>query len=265
MKTAVNFSAQAAALLRSGEVRFDLFKSHTEPKWLEMALMSHPAYVHLPLHADEPDLSAAPWAMFDEMVAQTQTRWINIHLSARRDRFREGSRQEVKDRWLESLGWLAARHGRQRVIAENTVHRPGDDQWVSWATDPAFITEVVEEAGVGLLLDSAHARVSAVAHGRDVFEDLRGYPLHRLVDWHLSGTAFHEGRWRDSMAMTEEDWQIADWLVSLMMVGKAKEPENATLEYGGLGPVFEWRSSPAELTLSLNRLEKTAKGLSSLT
>jgi len=53
--------------------------------------------------------------------------------------------------------------------------------------EPDFITEVIKDTGCGLLVDLAHARVSADMLGHDVHDYLLQLPLDRAVELHVSG------------------------------------------------------------------------------
>ena len=53
--------------------------------------------------------------------------------------------------------------------------------------EPDFIAEVIEDTGCEILLDLAHARVSADVLGYDVHDYLLRLPLTRVVELHLSG------------------------------------------------------------------------------
>lgn len=53
--------------------------------------------------------------------------------------------------------------------------------------EPEFITEVLNLTDCGLLLDLAHARVTASVLGMDVHAYLEALPLERVVELHLSG------------------------------------------------------------------------------
>jgi uncharacterized protein (UPF0276 family) len=54
--------------------------------------------------------------------------------------------------------------------------------------EPEFITTVLRETGCAMLLDLAHARVSADALGYEVHDYLARLPLERVVELHLSGS-----------------------------------------------------------------------------
>lgn len=53
--------------------------------------------------------------------------------------------------------------------------------------EPEFISVVIRETGSDMLLDLAHARVSAHVLGYDVYDYLSQLPLDRVVELHLSG------------------------------------------------------------------------------
>ncbi len=69
--------------------------------------------------------------------------------------------------------------------------------------EPDFVGEIVERAGVGLLLDVAnlHANVrNGIAGVASVDKYLDRLPLERIAYVHAAGGAAVEGRWRDTHA-----------------------------------------------------------------
>jgi uncharacterized protein (UPF0276 family) len=60
-------------------------------------------------------------------------------------------------------------------------------------TEWQFVSEVLERADVGLLLDVNNVYVSSVNHGFDPYEYLASLPHHRVAQLHLAGHARHEG------------------------------------------------------------------------
>jgi len=70
------------------------------------------------------------------------------------------------------------------VLLENTEPLPFDGYDFEVWTER--ITEVLERAGCGFLLDTGHARVSAAALRMDVYDDVRGLPLGRVMQIHIS-------------------------------------------------------------------------------
>jgi uncharacterized protein (UPF0276 family) len=117
--------------------------------------------------------------------------------------------------------------------------------------EASFVREVLERSGCGLLLDLAHARVSADVLGVEVREYLEQFPLDRTVELHLSGPRRLEELGADRRArvmanaagvadllrfteanlvdahepLQEEDYRLLEWVL-----GRCR-PRALTLEY----------------------------------
>lgn len=91
----------------------------------------------------------------------------------------------------------------------------------------------------------------------DVYDYIKKLPLDRLKELHITGIQ-QDGnqRLRDSMPMTEEDWDLAGWVLKNIQTGNWPEPWVASLEYGGIGPAFEWRTDSKVLASQVPRLEE---------
>src|SRR5699024_9908725 len=121
------------------------------------------------------------------------------------------------------------------------------------ATDPEVIHQVCEEAGVGLLLDLAHARIAACYRQENPNEYLNKLPLQHVKEFHVNAPGLDEeaGYFRDlHFEMQEEDYEL------LGNVLDQCKPDIVTLEYGGTGPKVEWRSDIGAIERQLNRLRE---------
>ena len=90
-------------------------------------------------------------------------------------------------RWREAVG--------VPLLLENIAYMltlPGD------LSEAQFLTEVVERADYGLLLDLHNLYTNAVNHGYDTIEFLESLPLHRVIQIHLSGGHDEDGYRVDS-------------------------------------------------------------------
>jgi hypothetical protein len=90
-------------------------------------------------------------------------------------------------RWREAIG--------VPLLLENItymVNLPGE------LGEAQFLTEVVEQADCGLLLDLHNAYTNAVNHGTDPFEFVGSLPLHRVAQIHLAGGHDEDGHRIDS-------------------------------------------------------------------
>jgi uncharacterized protein (UPF0276 family) len=92
--------------------------------------------------------------------------------------------------------------------------------------EPAFIAAVLEATGAGLLLDLAHARVSAARLGTPIEAYLAQLPLERVRQLHVSGPRLRDGALADAHEpLLEEDYAL------LQSVLRRTRPVALTLEY----------------------------------
>lgn len=109
---------------------------------------------------------------------------------------------------------------------------------------PGFIRRVLDKTQCALLVDTAHARVSAAALGCCAQRYLEDLPLGRVVEIHVSGPRRDSGgRWTDCHEpLQDEDYALLEWLLQQVT------PRVVTLEY--------WRDATQvrEQILRLNQL-----------
>ena len=114
------------------------------------------------------------------------------------------------------------------LMLENLDYCPGGAY--EHICEPAFIAAVLNETGAGLLLDLAHARVSASRLGLPIETYLGQLPLDRVRQLHISGPRARDGVLFDAHeALLEEDYALLEWVL--------------------------WRTKPLALTLEYNREE----------
>ncbi len=88
------------------------------------------------------------------------------------------------------------------------------------------ISQVLEKTGCGFLLDIGHARISAATLGVDVYDYLRGLPLKRVIQVHVSGPRLRAGRLVDAHEPLQEiDYALLDFVL------EQARPQVVTLEY----------------------------------
>jgi len=118
----------------------------------------------------------------------------------------------------------AARHAVARIreardrlempfAVENITHYLLPGGWRSPLDEAAFIADVVEESGAGLLLDVNNVHVNAQNYGFDPFAFLRGLPLHRVVEIHVAG---HEHDAEDGMLIDTHGADMVDPVLDLL-------------------------------------------------
>ncbi len=107
------------------------------------------------------------------------------------------------ERATRNIRWLRGEFGGY-VHAENLNYFPtGAYERVC---EPTFIRRVTEDAGIGLLLDVAHAIISARHLGyEDAFAYIRDLPLERVREMHLSHPGDMRGVFEDLHEPPGED------------------------------------------------------------
>lgn len=110
------------------------------------------------------------------------------------------------------------------VLVENLDYNPGGAY--ETVCDPHFINVVVEQTGVGLLLDLAHARISAHALQLPVEDYLSQLPLDSVCQLHVNRPLWNGSRlWDAHEDLLEPDYALLAWTLS------RTEPWAITIEY----------------------------------
>jgi len=202
------------------------------------------------------------WDTFDQEALNTalevtRTEYLSMHLecSVSQDHFQADLFLRnlcVDVSTLHDLTGLPTKLENASVSAP----RPGRLESPLVLADPSFIREALSATGSRFVFDVAHAQVSAWRLGREPAGYIREMPLDLVDEIHVSGVALSDGALRDRhVEMDEESYALAG-----MMLGLAR-PRMVTLEYGGLGPVFEGRSEKEALARQVERLNRTFAAL----
>jgi uncharacterized protein (UPF0276 family) len=122
------------------------------------------------------------------------------------------------------------------------------------AVEPAVFTQVLVETGASMLFDIAHATITANTLGWDVQDYIAALPLGRMRELHLAGVRLLDGDPEDHLEMTDTDWLLFERTLGAIVRGVAAAPWVASLEYGGLGERFAWRSESRVIADHLPRI-----------
>lgn len=259
MKFALNYSHPAAALLRAGDIELDLWKC---PDWVDLVdevLAAHPVYVHFPFQVGQGGFDPERLDAAAQLADKTATFYINAHISPRlEDLGADTSAAHVIELALRDTLHLTHFFGAERVILENIPY-PESPPYLNnkpeTITLPEVIREVINQGGVGLLLDIGHARRSAIHFGMDTRDYIRQLPLDRLRELHITGVGANpQGGITDHLAMTDADWDLFGWVLDQVRTGTASTPGIVACEYGGLGEGFAWRNDPAVMQVEVPRM-----------
>jgi len=219
------------------------------PHLIDEARRVRPVYIHFPLNVLS--LADVDWRQVDEALSTTETAYVNVHLMVTTADFPDieaGSVDDVDcdqvtEAMIEGVGQVTTRYGGDKVIAENVVYGGPRFKVLRACTEPSVIRRVVDATACGLLLDLAHARLTCDVLQSDVRAYVEALPAGSLRELHVTGTG-HEDRLQDSMPMNDGDWDLVGWAGERIRLGEWPAPSVVAFEYGGIGPVFDWRSDP---------------------
>jgi uncharacterized protein (UPF0276 family) len=168
-----------------------------------------------------------------QRLARTEAPWLSVHLgfSAALVAFDNG--MQAKSLPLKREPLLSSILGNARQLAE-AIEVPLLLENLDYNTtgayehicDPDFIREAIERSGSYLLLDLAHAQVSAARLGYSTEEYLDRLPLDRVRQLHVSGPRQFDG------VMTDVHEPLGDKDMKILLeILERTEPWALTLEY----------------------------------
>jgi uncharacterized protein (UPF0276 family) len=168
-----------------------------------------------------------------QTLALTRAPWLSVHLgfSAAEITFDGWTRATTPTLSCDELFANICRNVRGLaaaipvpLILENLDYCPGGAY--EQICEPPFIAAVLAETGAGLLLDLAHARVSAARLSIPIGEYLAELPLDRVRQLHVSGPRPRDGTLADAHEpLLDEDYAL------LCDVLRRTRPFALTLEY----------------------------------
>lgn len=157
-----------------------------------------------------------------QRLEQTKSPWLSVHLgfSAAEIQFDKTMQalSPALDRktLLETIitnTWGLAETIDVPLLLENLDYNPGGAY--EYICEPTFIAEVLERTNTGMLLDIAHARVSASRFGTNIKDYLAPLPMERVKQLHISGPRLVGETLRDAHEpLQAEDYEVLEVVLS---------------------------------------------------
>lgn len=247
MKFAVNYSPQAADVLRQGRIDIDLFKC---PDWDDLVAAARelrPTYVHFPIIVGNGSINQVDWGRVEHFLNTTDTTYVNTHLAPQMGDFPD---PDDMDRIMQQLrgdiGALVERFGADRVLLEHVPYSGSatETDYLPLTADPGIYQKMVNEFGVGMVIDLSHARLTARHFGLDERGYVASLPVKVMRELHITGIQKIDGEDVDHMHLSDIDWRFVEWAFASIKQGLWNPPDVVTFEYGGTTDLFDWRSDP---------------------
>lgn len=249
MQFALNYSPEAVQLQQANQIQVDLFKLPDWADLIEEKRQQHPVYVHFSLVAGSPQKEPRTFDFIESVLRDTHTEHVNLHLGVWRDVIPDSDILDVSPATIEQVTQMildgvkpfVAHFGKERVIGENLFALDRSGGMVMQAsTLPQVIKTVIEETGIGLLLDTAHAKMAAFTHGIPAQDYISALPVERLHEVHVTGIGYRQdGRLGDHLPMRDDDWALYEWVMSQVHHNpRWQQPHLVACEYGGIGEIF---------------------------
>jgi uncharacterized protein (UPF0276 family) len=168
-----------------------------------------------------------------QRLEQTKAPWLSVHLgfSAAEVRFDNTMqacsptlpREVLLETIITNTRRLAESIAIPLLLENLDYNRGGAYESIC---EPTFIFDVLEQTDTALLLDLAHARVSASRFGIDMKDYLSALPMRRIKQLHVSGPRFEGQTLRDAHEPLQvQDYELLEWVLA------TAKPDVVTLEY----------------------------------
>ena len=196
---------------------------------LPLARQLRPVLLHSSMRAGGQD--TAQLEKFAQWIQLSNTPFISLHLDVQPEdleRLTPGSALERIASTVETL----REHTNLPILLENIAHYEWSER-PSFVSDPQWITAALEMSETHLLLDLAHARVSAYHRVDNELEYIAALPLERVWEIHLSAPRLENDGLRDRhLPLQGRDYELLDFALT-----RATSTKFLTLEYGGIPDV----------------------------
>lgn len=230
MKLGCNDHPPLRHLLKQQRVNVDYLKvtslADLEPE-ITSALAYRPVLVHVGFGIGDSVVTYADfdWAWFNAQLRRAGSPHVAMHLEVSTHnwshptdlRFQSRDEARAMVTHLTALCYFLRDHLEVPLLLENMDYmghelKPGYGVFRT-SVEPALMWQLVEEAGVGVMLDLAHLRITADHLGVDARALARSLPLHAVRELHVCGPIFIEGLGPrdDHQEMREEDYALLEW------------------------------------------------------
>lgn len=263
MFLACNYSDELIELLNEGSVDIDYIKLGIMSMYdnvYEKALSLRPVLLHglgFNEYASMKNTCEINWILANQYISKFKSPQTGFHLMAS-----SGDWSDHSDEMIIEHIITVTKEWNSKIavpfLIENMPYSPFVKRQfgaLELCADPNIICTICEKANVNLILDIAHAKVTATSLGINVYEYIDKFPLARVKEIHVVGTdKINDTELIDKhVEMEDEDYKI------LLCVLQKTKPNIVTLEYGGPREHFLGESNKDALRRQLIKLMDICK------
>ncbi|MEG0521742.1 MAG: DUF692 family protein [Clostridia bacterium] len=174
-----------------------------------------------------------------ELIKYSNTPTLSIHLGDNIDNVSQDEMLNILQKNVKFVQDMLVTDNIRYISLENMeLNSPKE------CVDPLFISNAIKVTSCNLLLDTAHATISANTLGMTVYEYLDLLPLDKVKEVHFSGTKHADGKIYSHIRARKHDYELLEYVL------KRTTPEFLTLEYGT--PKYKLRVNPNRTKFSLS-------------
>ncbi|MCA9914257.1 MAG: DUF692 family protein [Anaerolineae bacterium] len=250
MRFAINWSPEAADLLRTGQIEIDLYKCPDWPEVVTPAREQRPSYVHFPLSIGKGQARDWDFAQIENWLDTTETTFVNCHINPTQEIFpKDIALDDLLEPLTQEVQTLVDQFGAERVIIENSPISELNIErgYLRQGVEARIFQEISATTNCGFLLDVSHARLTCETTGDDPHQYMQSLPVSRLRELHITGIGiWNLGIRGDHMPLTDSDWHMTEWVVQQIRERAWNEPYLMAFEYGGIGKLKDWCGSDGD-------------------
>jgi uncharacterized protein (UPF0276 family) len=263
MKIGCNYSKQLLELIEEDEVSIDYIKIGDFGPFkqsIDEAFLIKPLLIHgfgFYEHAGMKMNIDIDWDIMNERLIKYESPHLGLHFSLyKKDMNIYEDENKTISRMVATLK-IWSNNIEIPLLIENIDYCPYYTNRLSslkLVSKPEVITQVCEEVGIDLLLDIAHAKVSAYHLNQNIYDYIDSLPLHKVKEIHITGTEMKQdiGIIDSHLQLVDEDYKILNYVLS------KSNPQILTLEYGWPGEEYAFRTKKEMIKLQLNKLKQLA-------
>lgn len=242
MKYACNYSKELMKLLKTDQEICDYIKigdfGNTR-QYMQEAYKLKPLLIHgFGWHerGGIADTKIMDFEWMNKRLNSFDTPFLGMHAIAFKQDIEQFSEGETVLKHMEKIFNEIQGKLNCELIIENMDYTDAYDYktTVKETVVPEFLSELIYNTNLYMLLDISHAFVSAHKLGIDIYEYLDRLPLDKVREIHFSGSHFDKNKGFLDIhgIMGDRDYQVAKYLATHSKVSKSECLQMITLEYG---------------------------------